>query len=107
VAWNVGAIGIGMLGALATGTLGRFAPPRTRRLFAILSSSLSVCGALCERFALVEAGKLSASDPIAYQRMTAGAPGVARPTAEAQAKLAPQQAWQQPFQLHQVVPEQY
>jgi formate-dependent nitrite reductase membrane component NrfD len=107
VLWNVGGIGAGMLGPLVTGMLGHFAPPRTRRMLTILSSSLAVVGALCERFALVEAGKESAKDPLAYQRMTAGAPGVARPTAEAQAKMAPRQAAEQPFQPHQVVPEVY
>lgn len=103
--WNVGAIGVGMFAPLAAGTLGRLAPPRTRRLFTVLSSSLTVVGALCERFALVEAGKRSAEDPLAYQRLTAGAPGLARPSAETQGRLAPKKAAERPFQPHQVVPE--
>jgi formate-dependent nitrite reductase membrane component NrfD len=105
--WMVGGIGAGMFGPLVLGTLGRLATPRTRSMFTIVSGTLGVIGAFCERFALVEAGKVSAMDPVAYQRMTAGAPGIARPTAEAQAKMAPPKAKEHPFQAHQVVPEVY
>jgi hypothetical protein len=46
-----------MLGLLNTRTLSRLSTPRVRRTFEILSSWLAIVEALCERFALVEAGK--------------------------------------------------
>jgi hypothetical protein len=51
-------------------------------------AALTLAGALAERFALTEAGKLSADDPRAYQALTRGAPGEARPTPQQQAARA-------------------
>jgi formate-dependent nitrite reductase membrane component NrfD len=102
--YRFGAVG-GMVGSLALSALNRFASPRMRAAISTASAGLSVAGALAERFAIVEAGKLSAEDPIAYQEMTKGAPGEARPTAAEQARRAPRRAWEHPFQHQQVVPE--
>jgi formate-dependent nitrite reductase membrane component NrfD len=78
--WRFGAVGAGMLAPLALRLslrLGRWKPGR---VLTIVISALSLLGALAERFALTEAGKRSAEDPLAYQEMTRGLPGEARPT---------------------------
>ena len=54
-----------------------------------MAATLTLVAALAERFAIVEAGKVSADDPLAYQELTRGARGEARPTAEEQARKAP------------------
>jgi hypothetical protein len=54
------------------------------------ASALSLAGALAERFAITEAGKQSADDPLAYQEFSRGAPGEARPTPAQQAAHARQ-----------------
>lgn len=62
-----------------------------RRLEPVISSISAVCtlaGTLIERFAIVEAGKLSAADPIAYQELTQGAARRARPAPADQARRA-------------------
>lgn len=104
--FQFGAVGGGMVAPLGLNLVTRLASPRTRHAVSTISGCLSLAGALAERFALTEAGKLSAEDPLAYQEMTKGAPGMARPTAAEQEQHAPAMARQQPFQPHQVVPEQ-
>ena len=61
---------------------------RMERVFSALSAIFTLLGTLAERFALVEAGKISARDPLAYQELTAGAPGEARPTPAEQGRRA-------------------
>jgi len=68
----------------------------------LTASALSLLGSLAERFALTEAGKRSASDPLAYQALTSGAPGEARPTPAQQAQRAPQVS---PYRAGFVAPE--
>ncbi|GAC1455524.1 MAG: polysulfide reductase NrfD [Ktedonobacterales bacterium] len=102
--FQFGAVGAGMVTPMALGMLTRLASPRTRRTVSTISTCLTLAGALAERFAITEAGKVSAEDPLAYQTMTRGAPGEARPTAAQQERRAPAKARQQPFQPHQVVP---
>lgn len=94
--YRVGAVGGGMLAPLALRLAGRFVGPRTARTLASVSATLSLLGALAERVALLEAGKVSAHDPRAYQELTAGAPGDARPTPRQQALHAPKAPTYQP-----------
>ncbi|HEU5369660.1 MAG TPA: NrfD/PsrC family molybdoenzyme membrane anchor subunit [Ktedonobacterales bacterium] len=87
--WRFGAIGAGMIAPLSLRLalrLGRWKPGRA---LSIIISALSLLGALAERFALTEAGKISAEDPLAYQDMTRGLPGEARPTPLQQVVGAP------------------
>jgi formate-dependent nitrite reductase membrane component NrfD len=104
--FQFGAVGAGMVTPMALGMLTRLASPRTRRTISTVSTCLTLAGALAERFAITEAGKVSAEDPLAYQELSRGAPGDARPTAAQQEQRAPAMARQQPFQPHQVVPAQ-
>lgn len=105
ILWRGGAVGGGMLGPLALNVAGRVAGPRARQTLGTIAAGLAVAGALAERFAITEAGKPSADDPLAYQAMTRGLPGKARPTAAEQAARASDEARRHPFQAHQVVPE--
>lgn len=62
-----------------------------RRLEPVISSISAVCtlvGTLIERFAIVEAGKVSAADPIAYQELTQSVGRKARPEPADQARKA-------------------
>ncbi len=62
-----------------------------RRLEPVISSISAVCtlvGTLIERFAIVEAGKVSAADPIAYQELTQSVGRKARPAPADQARKA-------------------
>jgi formate-dependent nitrite reductase membrane component NrfD len=105
ILWRGGAVGAGMLGPLALNVAGRVAGPRARHTLGTISAGFALAGALAERFAITEAGKRSADDPLAYQAMTRGLPGEARPTAAEQAARASDEARQHPFQAHQVVRE--
>lgn len=87
--WQIGAVGGGVAAPLAIRLASRLGGRRTSDTLIVATSTLSLLGALAERFALVEAGKLSADDPRAYQELTRGAPGQARPTAAEQARRAP------------------
>lgn len=87
--WQIGAVGGGVAAPLAIRLASRLGGRRTSATIAVVTSTLSLFGALVERFALVEAGKLSADDPRAYQELTRDAPGQARPMAAEQAKRAP------------------
>lgn len=87
--FRFGAVGGGMLSPLALRLLVRLSGRRVGTAIAAISATLTLLGALAERVAIVEAGKLSAQDPLAYQELTRGAPGEARPTPTEQAKRAP------------------
>lgn len=87
--WQIGAVGGGVAAPLAIRLASRLGGRRTSATIAVVTSTLSLFGALVERFALVEAGKLSADDPRAYQELTRDAPGQARPMAAEQARRAP------------------
>ncbi len=78
--WRCGTIGAGMVTPLAIRLSTRLGGRKGGRFLSIATSTLSLIGALSERFALVEAGKLSAQDPLAYQELTRSLPGEARPT---------------------------
>jgi formate-dependent nitrite reductase membrane component NrfD len=82
------AVGGGMLGPLALRLLVRLSGRRVGTIIAAIAATLTLFGALVERFALVEAGKLSAKDPLAYQVLTRADPGKARPTSSEQARRA-------------------
>jgi formate-dependent nitrite reductase membrane component NrfD len=103
--FKFGAVGAGMVGSLALSLVSRFASPRTREILSTVSACLSLAGAAAERFAITEAGKASATDPLAYQAITKGAPGEARPTPAEQAQRAPRHAWEHPYQHEQVTPD--
>ncbi|MBF6589929.1 MAG: polysulfide reductase NrfD [Ktedonobacterales bacterium] len=100
--YRVSAVGAGMLGPLALRLPAQVRGHRVGRTLSATASTLALVGALAERFALVEAGKQSAADPLAYQELTKGAPGAARPLPGQQAQSAPASA---PFQAGQVAPE--
>ncbi|MGH2516671.1 MAG: NrfD/PsrC family molybdoenzyme membrane anchor subunit [Ktedonobacterales bacterium] len=87
--WQAGAVGGGVAAPLAIRLAVKLSGRRTSETLAAVSSALSLLGALAERMSLVEAGKLSADDPIAYQELTKGAPGQARSTPAEQAQRAP------------------
>jgi formate-dependent nitrite reductase membrane component NrfD len=87
--WQVGAVGGGVAAPLALRLAAKLSGRRSSETLAAISSTLSLAGALAERLALTEAGKLSADDPIAYQELTKGAPSQARPSPAQQASHAP------------------
>lgn len=88
VVYRVSAVGAGILGPLALRLPAQVRGRGVGRAISATASTLALVGALAERIALVEAGKASADDPLAYQALTKGAPGEARATASRQAQLA-------------------
>lgn len=87
--FRYGAVGGGLFLPMCLRFLARLSG---RRLEPAISATAAVCtlaGTLAERFAIVEAGKLSATDPIAYQEMTQGPKHTARPAPVRQARTAP------------------
>lgn len=87
--YQVGARGAGIAAPLALRLGARLIGKRHAPWLYATVATLSLAGALAERLALVEAGKLSARDPLAYQELTRGAPGEARPDPRQQAAKAP------------------
>jgi formate-dependent nitrite reductase membrane component NrfD len=87
--YRIGAVGGGMLTPLALRLPAQVRGKPVGRAISITAATLTLAGALAERFAIVEAGKQSADDPQAYQEYTAGHIGSARPTPEQQALMAP------------------
>lgn len=87
--YRVGAVGGGMLMPLALRLPAQVRGRPVGRAIAVTAATLTLAGALAERFAIVEAGKQSADDPQAYQELSSGVPGSARPTPEQQALMAP------------------
>jgi formate-dependent nitrite reductase membrane component NrfD len=87
--YRVGAVGGGMLMPLALRLPAQLRGRPVGRALSITAATLTLAGAVAERFAIVEAGKQSADDPHAYQEFTAGKVGSARPTPEQQALMAP------------------
>jgi formate-dependent nitrite reductase membrane component NrfD len=86
--YQVSAVGAGMLAPLALRLPAQVRGRAVGRSISAAAATLSLVGALAERFAIVEAGKQSADDPLAYQEMTKSKPGEARPTATQQAQRA-------------------
>jgi formate-dependent nitrite reductase membrane component NrfD len=87
--YRVGAVGGGMLMPLALRLPAQLRGRPVGRAISITAATLTLAGAVAERFAIVEAGMRSADDPYAYQEFTAGKVGSARPTPEQQALMAP------------------
>ncbi len=87
--WQIGGVGVGLVSPVAVRLVLRLGGWHMGRALSIVTSTLSLAGGLAARFALVEAGKRSAEDPLAYQEITKGAPGEARPTPQQQAAKAP------------------
>lgn len=87
--FQFGAVGVGMGGPLALRLGARLSGRRAGRALSMTGATLTLAGALAERFSITEAGKISADDPIAYQALSAGQPGDARPTPTQQASRAP------------------
>lgn len=87
--YRVGAVGGGMLMPLALRLPAQLRGRPVGRALSITAATLTLAGAMAERFAIVEAGMQSADDPHAYQEFTAGKVGSARPTPEQQALMAP------------------
>ncbi|MFI5273718.1 MAG: NrfD/PsrC family molybdoenzyme membrane anchor subunit [Ktedonobacterales bacterium] len=86
--FRFGAVAAGMAGPVGLRLAARLAGKRGSGAIAAAGATLTLAGALAERFALVEAGKISADDPLAYQALTAAAPGAARPLPREQAGRA-------------------
>lgn len=87
--YRVGAVGGGMLMPLALRLPAQLRGRPVGRALSITAATLTLVGAVAERFAIVEAGMRSADDPYAYQEFTAGKVGSARPTPQQQALMAP------------------
>lgn len=87
--YQFGTIGAGLLSPLAVRLALRLGGWRAGRALSATVSGLSLLGGLAERFSITEAGKASALDPLAYQELTKGAPGEARPLPKQQAAKAP------------------
>jgi len=100
--YRFGALGCGTIAPLALRLATRWTGRQINEVLSTTASLLAFTGSLVERFALVEAGKLSAEDPIAYQELTRGAPGEAWPTPYEQARQAPKVP---PYREHFVAPE--
>lgn len=86
--FRYGAVGGGLFLPMGLRLLARISG---RRLEPVISTTSAVCtllGTLAERFAIVEAGKQSAADPIAYQELTQGAVSKPRPAPADQARKA-------------------
>ncbi|HEV2237437.1 MAG TPA: NrfD/PsrC family molybdoenzyme membrane anchor subunit, partial [Ktedonobacterales bacterium] len=105
--FQLGTVGVGWLLPSALRLAARVSSPRVERRLSLLAAFCALAGVAGERFAIVEAGKQSADDPLAYQALTRGARGEARPTPAQQAWWHKQRAGRAaaPFQPHQVVPE--
>jgi len=91
--YRLGAVGGGMATPLALRAAMRIGGPRVRvaaTAITATASALTLAGAVAERFAITEAGKQSADDPLAYQEFSRGSPGEARPTPAQQAARARQ-----------------
>jgi formate-dependent nitrite reductase membrane component NrfD len=101
--YQFGTLGIGLIAPLGLRLAARLGSRPAERLFSAGAAIGTLIGAVIERFALLEAGKRSATDPLACQELTRGAPGQARPTQQ-QLKGAPAAARVQPFQSNQVMP---
>jgi formate-dependent nitrite reductase membrane component NrfD len=86
--FRYGVLGGGLIAPMGLRLLAWRSGARMERVLSGLSAIFTLLGTLAERFALVEAGKVSARDPLAYQELTAGAPGEARPTPTEQARRA-------------------
>jgi formate-dependent nitrite reductase membrane component NrfD len=86
--FRYGVLGGGLIAPMGLRLLAWRSGARMERIFSALSAIFTLFGTLAERFALVEAGKVSARDPLAYQELTAGAPGEARPTPAEQGRRA-------------------
>lgn len=87
--YRLGAVGGGIVTPLALRMGARLLGKRQGTWLYATAAALSLAGALVERLALVEAGKMSARDPLAYQELTRGASGEARPSPRQQAQRAP------------------
>jgi formate-dependent nitrite reductase membrane component NrfD len=86
--FRYGVLGGGLIAPMGLRLLAWRSGERLEKVFSALSAILTLLGTLAERFALVEAGKVSARDPLAYQELTAGEPGEARPTPAEQGRRA-------------------
>jgi formate-dependent nitrite reductase membrane component NrfD len=86
--FRYGVLGGGLIAPMGLRLLAWRSGARMERVYSALSAILTLQGTLAERLALVEAGKVSASDPLAYQELTAGKPGEARPTPAEQGRRA-------------------
>jgi formate-dependent nitrite reductase membrane component NrfD len=86
--FRYGVLGGGLIAPMGLRLLAWRSGERMERVYSALSAILTLLGTLAERFALVEAGKVSARDPLAYQELTAGALGEARPTPAEQVRRA-------------------
>jgi formate-dependent nitrite reductase membrane component NrfD len=89
--FRYGAVGGGLVLPMGLRFLAWASGRRLERAFSTAAAVCTLLGTLAERFAIVEAGKRSAADPVAYQQLTRGRPGEARPTAADQAERVPPQ----------------
>ena len=87
--YQFGLIGAGLISPLLVRLGLRVGGWHAGRVLSATVSCLSLLGGLAERFSITEAGKVSSMDPLAYQALTKGAPGEARPLPRQQAAQAP------------------
>ncbi len=100
--FRFGAVGGGLFLPAALRLTAWVSGSRLERVLSTAGAIFTLLGTLAERFAIVEAGKVSADDPVAYQEMTKARPGEARLAPSQQARLAPATP---PFVKHVVTPE--
>ncbi len=108
VLFQIGTLGVGLIVPTSLRLLARTRDARQERRLSAAAAICTLIGTVIERFAIVEAGKDSADDPLAYQELTKGAPGEARSTPQQQAwwtQLRPNRPTQ-PYRPHVVVPEE-
>lgn len=84
--FRFGAIGGGLFLPAVLRIIAWLSPKRVEPAISTAGAVFTLAGTLAERFAIVEAGKDSADDPLAYQELTRGARGEARPTPAQQAR---------------------
>jgi formate-dependent nitrite reductase membrane component NrfD len=65
-----GVAGAGVAAPLIISVVADHLPRKTRRLATLIASGLTLCGGFALRYAVVEAGRLSADDPQATFEMT-------------------------------------
>lgn len=90
--FRIGAVGGGLFLPGVLRWLAWVSSPKAERRLSTLASAFTLLGTLAERIAIVEAGKKSVDDPVAYQMLTRALPGEARPTPAEQGARAPRPA---------------
>lgn len=86
--FRYGAVGGGLFLPMGLRFIARISGRRLEPVISATAAACTLVGTLAERFAIVEAGKISATDPVAYQEMTQGPRHRARPAPIRQVRKA-------------------